>query len=232
MSKLLCCQPISWSWSWPWIRRRALDVSESDDSASDVYVPVPGDWPVFPPAAPRAVLEDCDAYWAKLAAIKFAAPRGEFDDNPLYSLYRLYEFVLVDKVISYRNQLEYFWRQKAWPVHDIPDPHDADPERYAFLAACTFLLVSSFNERVKLGLCRDMPPLITPEEAEEARNRPDHLRAYERAPEWAENAPALAETLIVTTEDGEVLHSKDDRRACPEFLAKNILLWTPHISFT
>ncbi|KIH87416.1 hypothetical protein SPBR_05297 [Sporothrix brasiliensis 5110] len=231
MPILTCFKHIRWPLAWPWARRKASSISDLASSDSDEYVPTPEDYPVFPPPTPRRILENRDAYLAKLSTIKFSAPQGEFDDKPLYSLYRLYEFVLLDKVISYRNQLEYFWRQKSWPVHDIPDPKDEDPERYAFLACCTLLLVRSFNERIKLGLDRNMPSLITPEEAERGRNRPDHLRAYERAPEWAERAASLVATLFVPTEGGEIL-DKGDGRACPEFLAKNIVLWTPHISFT
>ncbi len=85
---------------------------------------------------------------------------------------------------------------------------------------------------MKLGLCRDRPSLITPEEAEEARNVPDNLRQYETVPEWARKAPALANMLVIPTDTGEVLEGKHDKRADPDFLAKNILLWTPHIHFT
>lgn len=77
-----------------------------------------------------------------------------------------------------------------------------------------------------------MPSLITPEEAKELMEVPDHLRPYERVPEWALNAPNLATTLVIPTHDGVALLGKDDRRADPDFLAKNILLWTPHIHFT
>ncbi|KAJ9165794.1 hypothetical protein NKR19_g37 [Coniochaeta hoffmannii] len=136
------------------------------------------------------------------------------------------------KVISYRNALESFWRQRAWPVHDIPDPEDKDPERYAFLACCTYLLARSFNQRVKLGLSRNMPSLLTPEEAEEARNVPENLRQYEKVPDWTEKVPALKETLLIPTDNGELLEGRDDSRADPDFLSKNILLWTPHIHFT
>jgi hypothetical protein len=77
-----------------------------------------------------------------------------------------------------------------------------------------------------------MPPLLTPEEAEAARDVPDNLRRYEEVPDWAQKAPALAELLVVPTENGEVLDGRDDKRADPDFLTKNILLWTPHIQFT
>ena len=202
------------------------------EKGQDEYVPSPEGYPAFPPPPPKVILQAPSEYWAKVSARKFAAPQGVFEDSSLYALYRLYEFIVLDKVLDYRNALEAFWRQHQWAVHDIPDPKDDDPERYAFLAGCTHLLVRSFNQRVKLGLQRGMSSLITPEEAEEARKVPDHLRRYESVPEWADKVPALATTLVIPTHDGEVLQSDSDERADPDFLAKNILLWTPHIYFT
>lgn len=167
-----------------------------------------------------------------LRARKFAAPRGFFEDTSLFALYRLYEYILLDQVRPYRDALEAFWRVKNWAVRDITDPDDNDPARYAFLAGCTYLLVRSFNERVKLGLRRDMSPLLTVDEAEELKNTPDHLRVYEEVPGWAVKAAPVKDLLLVPTEDGIILNGKDDARADVDFLAKNILLWTPHIYFT
>ncbi|SPQ25694.1 3230e342-3fdc-4a15-9c09-c0bf88d306b1 [Thermothielavioides terrestris] len=194
--------------------------------------PNPNDYPTFPPLSPRDLLQNRAAQFDRIAARKYGAPQGEYEDKPLYGLYRFYEFVVLDSVTNYRNSLEAFWRRRDWAVRDIPDPQDPDPERYAFLAACTYLMVRAFNARVKLGLDRSMPSLITPDEAEELRRRPDHLRNYERVPEWAEKVPPLQELLVVPTHDGEVLAGREDPRADPDFLAKGILLWTPHIYFT
>ncbi|KAK3902393.1 hypothetical protein C8A05DRAFT_15549, partial [Staphylotrichum tortipilum] len=94
------------------------------------------------------------------------------------------------------------------------------------------LIVRAFNARVKLGLDRQMPSLIIHEEAEMLRNRPGHLRTYERVPEWAEKVPPLDELLVVPTHEGETLAGTEDEKADPDFLAKGILLWTPHIHFT
>jgi hypothetical protein len=211
-----------------WLRRHQAEPAEN----REVYVPSPEDYPTFPPPPPHAILQAPTEYWTKVSARKFGAPRGVFEDSSLYGLYRLYEFIILDKVFDYRNALEAFWRQHQWAIQAIPDPKDSSPERYAFLAGCTYLLARSFNQRVKLGLQRGMPSLITPEEAEEARNVPDHLRRYESVPEWAMSVPALATTLVIPTHDGVVLESHSDKRADPDFLAKNILLWTPHIYFT
>jgi hypothetical protein len=214
---------------WP-LRHQAEPVENRE-----VYVPSPQEYPTFPPPPPQAILQAPTEYWTKVSARKFAAPRGVFEDSSLYALYRLYEFIILDKVFDYRNALEAFWRQHQWAIQAIPDPKDSNPVRYAFLAGCTYLLARSFNQRVQIGLQRGMPSLITPEEAEEAeeaRNVPDHLRRYGSVPEWAMRVPELATTLVIPTHDGVVLQSHGDKRADPDFLAKNILLWTPHIYFT
>lgn len=220
----------SWPWSFAVQQKRNRDkvVSSQDDG----HAPESNDYPIFPPPSPHSILSDREEYWTRLASRRWGAPRGVTEDTSLYALYRFYELVVLDEVRPYRNALEAFWRQKDWAVQDIPDPHDEDPERYAFLAGCTYLIARSFNERVKLGLRRDMPALLTPDEAEMLKNVPDHLRDYEKVPSWAEKAAPLAETLSVPTHDGVVLTGKSDERADPDFLSKNILLWTPHISFT
>lgn len=181
---------------------------------------------------PRSLISDRGQNWATITQRRFAAPRGIPRDSSLYALYRLYEVIVLDKVFAYRNALERFWRQKTWAVKEIPDPKDDNPERYAFLAGCTYLLARSFNQRVKLGLSRQMPAIMLHEQFEELRNQPEHLRQYEQVPEWAQAAKALEETLFVPTHDGEVLEGKEDERADPDFLDKNIVLWTPHIFFT
>lgn len=190
------------------------------------------DFPVFPPPTPQEILDNRAEYWTRLKARKFAAPRGVLKDTSLFALYRLYEYILVDQVRPYRDALEAFWRVESWVVRDIPDPEDPDPARYAFLAGCTYLLVRCFNERVKLGLRRDMPSLLTTDEAEELKNVPVHLREYEEVPDWAVKAAPVEDLLSIPTEDGTTLDGRDDERADVDFLAKNILLWTPHIYFT
>ncbi|KAK2762163.1 hypothetical protein FQN54_001171 [Arachnomyces sp. PD_36] len=194
--------------------------------------PAAEEFPTFPPPSPQDILRDPEGYWATVNARKYAAPRGVFEDSSLYVLYRLYECIVLDKVFGYRNILEQFWRQSQWPISQIPDPEDADPARYAFLAGVTYLMVRSFNARVSIGLTRGMRPIMMDEEIEEARNRPDSERPYEHVPTWAANVPSLAETLSIPTHDGVLLDGKEDERADPDFLAKNILLWTPHIHFT
>ncbi|KAH9907079.1 hypothetical protein F4778DRAFT_778507 [Xylariomycetidae sp. FL2044] len=221
-----------------WRKYRSGDNSRTTEFAGyqqgddGVYKPLPEDYPNFPPPSPRLILQAPQEYWAGVVRRKYAAPRGVLEDSSLYALYRLYEFIILDKVFDYRNALEAFWRAHTWAIHDIQDPKDGDPERYAFLAGCTYLLVRSFNARVKLGLRRGASSLITPEEAEEARNVPDHLRRYESVPDWAKDVAPLEDLLMIPTQDGELLQNKGDSRADPDFREKNILLWTPHIHFT
>ncbi len=196
------------------------------------FEPVSEDYPSFPPPPPPAILADRDHYRAIVDRRKYAAPRGVYEDSSLFALYRLYEFIVLDYVFGYRNLLEWFWRKKEWPVHEIPDPQDSDPARYAFLACVTYLMVRSFNARVSLGLTRGGRAIMLTEEVEEARSRPHHERTFERVPAWAEAAPPLAETLSIPTHDGVTLNGISDERADQDFLKKNILIWTPHIHFT
>ena len=107
------------------------------------HEPVPEDYSTFPPPTPREIIQDPESYWSIVKARKYAAPQAVFEHYSLYAFYRLYEVVLLDKVLAYRNSLEWFWKQLQWPVHEIPDPRDNDPARYAFLAALTYLRVGS-----------------------------------------------------------------------------------------
>jgi hypothetical protein len=224
------------SW-WQRLYSRMRNTASSDLSANhnkanqQPYEPVPEDYPTFPPPPPQHILQQSNAYWITVTRRKYAAPRGVFEDSSLYALYRLYEYIVLDKVFGYRNMLEWFWRQHQWRVFDIPDPQDDEPARYAFLACITYLMVRSYNARVSIGLERGARAIMTIEETEEARNRPEQERRYEKVPPWAENVPPLSEILSVPTHDGVTLNA-DDERADPDFLKKNILLWTPHIHFT
>lgn len=196
------------------------------------YEPRTEDYPIFPPPPPEEILREAVVYHDAVQARKFAAPRGVFEDTSLFALYRLYEFIVLDKRFAYRNLIEWLWRQHHWKVHDIPDPEDDDPSRYAFLAGVTYLLVKAFNERIANGLRRGKSPLISMEEIEQARGQPESERPYEQVPSWAEKVPPLEETLVIPTDEGVILEGKEDKRADPDFLCKNILLWTPHIWFT
>lgn len=214
------------------LRRRPKTRPSQSQLDQEMYETVQEDFPTYPPPPPQAILKDPQAYWEAVCARKYITPEGIFEDSSLYALYRLYECFVLDKVFGYRNWLEWLWRQPQWPICEIPDPKDEDPTRYAFLAGCTYLIVRSFNARVKLGLTRGNHPIMLAEEAEEARNRPDHERRYERVPQWAEDVPPVTDMLAIPTDQGEILHGSEDERADEDFLKKNILIWTPHIHFT
>lgn len=194
---------------------------------SDFY-----EYPIFPPSSPQEILNHRSEHLSNIRARKYWVPEGVSVDTPLYALYRLYEFFVVDHVTGYRNQLEYFWKQRGWAVKDIPDPKDEDPARYAFLACIPALLVRSFNERIKLGLARDTPAIISPEEAEELRTRPESSKKHEELPGWTKNVPALPETLVMPSHDDVLMEGFDDPRASQWFKPKNIFIWGPHIHFT
>ena len=157
------------------------------------------------------------------------------DDTPLYALYRLYETIVLDRNIDMRNEIEYFWRKRAWSVHEIPDPADSDPARYAVLACIPPLLAKSYNRLIGLGLPRDAPGIMTNEEFDEMKSRP---KIFERAPEWASSVPPLGKLLKIPHRkhgyDGpwETVDDFDDVRASDPFKEKNILIWEPHIYFT
>ncbi|KAL9063251.1 MAG: hypothetical protein Q9157_008333 [Trypethelium eluteriae] len=85
--------------------------------------------------------------------------------TPLATLYRIYEYVVLDDVIAYRNEIEDFWDEgPKWPVAGIPDPQDPDPARYAILAVMTLFIHDAFNERIDVGIPRDAPPWVAPRE--------------------------------------------------------------------
>jgi hypothetical protein len=201
-------------------------------TAEQDLVYTPEDFAVFPPPPPGYLIANRDLYWTTIINRRvFAVPSTATSDTSLYALYRLYEYVLLDRPQPIRNALEEFWRKRDWPVASIPDPKDDDPERYACLAGCTYLLVRAFNARVKLGLDRQMPSLLLPEEAEMLKRRPENERNWEKVPEWAERVGRLERTLVVPTAEGEVLE-EGDGRCDPDFLERGVVVWRPHVHFT
>ncbi|CEL11140.1 hypothetical protein ASPCAL14245 [Aspergillus calidoustus] len=184
-------------------------------------------YPVFPPPPPEKLLADSDHYRLRLGQRAWRTPKGETEDTPLYSLYRLYERLVLNDNIGLRNELEYFFYAK-WPVASIPDPRDSSESRYAVLAAIPALLVESFNERIGLGLPRKADPIVSREELEQYQKED---KIFEVVPDWANRVARLKKTLVIPHEDAEVLESFDDERASPQLAAKNILHWQPHIHF-
>lgn len=195
----------------------------------------PSSYPQFPPPPPHDLLANRAHFTNLLNKRKYLTPPGQ-QDNSLYSLYRLYEALVLDDNIGLRNEIEYFWRRHSWSLCDIPDPHDDDPARYAVLACIPHLLVLAFNNNIELGLPRDAPAIMTQDQVDECRRRE---KKWEKVPEWVDKVPPLKETLKIPhkkevyVENNEyvVLESMDDPDASEPFREKNILIIRPHIYF-
>ncbi|TPX12789.1 uncharacterized protein E0L32_006669 [Thyridium curvatum] len=188
-------------------------------------------FPSWPPPSPREMLSRRDFYRERLLSRRYLAPRGVFDDSPLFGLYRLYEWIMVDHIVNMRNELEMFWWAR-WPVADIPDPGEqGDPERYAVLACIPALLVESFNERVNLGLRREEPHSIL--SLEEQLAWAATPKKFETISAWAERVPPLDSVLYIPHSEAgcEQFVTLDDPGASPAFKEKNILAIKPHIHF-
>ncbi|WEW61203.1 hypothetical protein PRK78_006693 [Emydomyces testavorans] len=192
-------------------------------------------YPQYPPPPPDVLLSNREHYTGLIHKRKYLTPPGQ-KDNSLYSLYRLYEYIVLDENTELRNEIEYFWRNHAWAVCDIPDPKDKDPARYAVLSCIPHLLVLAFNNNIELGLPRDAPAIMTHEQVEECRRRE---KRWERAPDWVAKVPPLKETLkiphkkkvYVEESDYTVLGDMNDPEASEVFREKNILMIRPHIYF-
>ena len=188
-------------------------------------------YPQFPPPPPRELLAHRDHFMTVLKQRKYAVPKGEREDTPLYSLFRLYENIVLDDNIGMRNEIEAFW-WKRWPVKDIPDPKDEiEHERYAVIACIPSLLVESFNQRIGLGLRREGRSIMTMEERQNlAATTPN---ASESLPNWVSRVASLEKTLSIphVIPDETQLESFDDKRASLAFSEKHILVWHPHIHF-
>lgn len=188
-------------------------------------------FPTWPPPNPKEILRDRGSYAERFIDRKYHAPKGIFHDQPLFSLYRLYEWIMVGHTVNMRNELELFW-WKQWPVSTIPDPLDDDPERYAVLACIPALIVESFNERIDLGLRREEPhSILSPEEQQRFASSPKN---YESVPDWTGTVPSLEELLYIPQEVGlwqEQPTTLDHPQACAIFRQKNILCPKLHIHF-
>ena len=184
-------------------------------------------YPVFPPPTPEELLAHADFYRERLSQRRWRTPKDQPEDTPLFSLYRLYERMVLNDNIGLRNEIEYLFYAR-WPVASIPDPQDSSISRYAVLSTIPALLVESYNERIRLGLPRKADPIVTREELEQYQKEE---RIWETVPEWTKQVAALGETLVIPHEDNEVLPSFKDERASPQLAAKNILHWQPHIHF-
>ncbi|KAH7255834.1 uncharacterized protein BKA55DRAFT_593050 [Fusarium redolens] len=135
---------------------------------------------------------------------KSALTKGK---NPVASLYRMYEYLVVGYTAGLRSEMEYF-NQSTWSVKAIPDPEDTDPARYAILAVLTHYLAKAFNPLIERGLPRGCPAIIADAEAEA------ELRARE--------------PITIPHSSGE---TPEVSFRSAEFLAMNIIVTEPHVAF-
>ncbi|KAG7089405.1 hypothetical protein E1B28_011093 [Marasmius oreades] len=151
---------------------------------------------------------------------------ASYADTPTAAFYRIYEFLVTNHNIHFRNELEYFCcSHPNWSISSLPDPKDPDPLRYAILAVLTKLMCDSFNRRIGLGLPRDAPAII--EDFAELEARP---KVYEEPPEWAKRVQALPEKVFIPNVEGKKL-DEDHEDVSEEFKAMNIIVQMPHIHF-
>ncbi|KAL6858130.1 hypothetical protein ACO1O0_005582 [Amphichorda felina] len=213
---------------------RGNESNESRHSGGSSSVgPIPDEllFPSWPPPNPREMLARRDYYRERMRHRRYAAPEGVLEDSPLYALYRIYEWIMVDDVVNMRNELEFFW-WKPWPVAGIPDPGEhGDPERYAVLACIPALLAESFNERIEQGLRREEPHSIL--SLEEQLAWAATPKKWESVPRWTEQVAPLSSVLHIPHSQPfrEQLMSLEDPEASPAFRKKNILAMKPHIHF-
>lgn len=190
----------------------------------------------YPPPTPKDVFDTYRAQYEEILFKRTYVDLHTDTDTPLKTVYRLYEYILLDQNIGMRNEIEYFWNRDKWAVCEIQDPEDDDPIRYAVLSCIPHLLVIAFNANIELGLPRDAPPIMTDDQIDEFRKQE---KKFETVPEWTKKIGALGETLRIPHIKGgcgegnelEVLDDMDDKRASIPFKEKNILIWEPHILF-
>lgn len=153
-------------------------------------------------------------------------PASTSGDNPLASLYRMYEYFVAGYITGLRSEVEFFFNRAAWTVADIPDPEDPDPERYAILAVLPYYLTHAFNRLIERGLARGSPAIIISSAVEEElKSLPVVL---EKEPAWVAGVPKLDKTLVLPCTDGSV--PREDIRS-QRFLAMNIVSEDPYIVF-
>jgi hypothetical protein len=207
------------------------EAGEEEDDEDDEGEDGSDAFPTFPPPPPEEIIAHRKKYARRIRPwVRWYWGHKE-EDSSLKCLYRLYEYFVLDDEFWYRDELEQFWNQHHWPVCEIPDPKDDSPARYAFLACIPYLLVESFNEKIKIGQARDMPGILTLEQIKYYQTRPESTKVYEMVPEWAKRVSALPQTLVLPNHKGVRLNDLDDLEAEEAFKPKNILIRHPYIHF-
>jgi len=158
-------------------------------------------------------------------------------DNPAASFYRLYQFLVIDWTIQFRNELEYFWGQASWALADLPDPSEdedsnsgsaADSEakiRKAVMAGLTRIMARAYNRLISEGLPRDAPPMV--DDWEELRARP---RVLEEIPKWAEEMGKVEPVIGIPNMEGKLL-GEEEGEASEDFARYGIRIAEPHWVF-
>ncbi|KAG8741587.1 hypothetical protein FRC10_002660 [Ceratobasidium sp. 414] len=131
-------------------------------------------------------------------------------DTPTRSLYRLCVSTCAQEQGEIMLESAYFWRHADWPMHDIPDPQDPDPVRYALLASLVEEIVDAFNFKIELGLRRGVELHETDYRAlAQEENKP-----LESCPAWALRVPALEQ---------QVNFGREGDGSMPAFRKRNII---------
>jgi hypothetical protein len=162
-------------------------------------------------------------------------------DTPAASFYRLYQFLVIDWTIQFRNELEYFWGQAAWALAALPDPeptiagrdvvgdlNNSDSEamvRKAVMAGLTRIMARAYNRLISEGLPRDTPPMV--DDWEELRARP---RVLEEIPKWAEEMGAVRPVIEIPDAEGKVL-GEGEEGVSEDFTRYGIRIAEPHWVF-
>lgn len=123
-----------------------------------------------------------------------------FGETPLVSLYRMYEYLVLEYNAGIRMDLDWFFNHPGWAVASIPDPKDPNPARHTIISVVPQFMIAAFNRRIEKGLPRGSPATIMGVEAEEERK--PRCVVLEELPSWVANVPKLAETLIILDADG------------------------------
>ncbi|KAG8763981.1 hypothetical protein FRC11_007031 [Ceratobasidium sp. 423] len=146
-----------------------------------------------------------DGHYHQLRSIWFFTIR----DTPIRSLYRLCVSVCAQDHNEIMLESQYFWRHSDWAIHDIPDPRDPDPVRYAMLASMVEELVDAFNYKIGLRLRRGAA-IYDNEAVANEETHPIEVR-----PEWTSQVPGL---------DNLVNFCREGDQGAPIFRARNIIV--------
>jgi hypothetical protein len=184
------------------------------------------------------------SFGASMTSTSSSSNASYLPDTPAASFYRLYQFLVIDWTIQFRNELEYFWGQAAWPLAALPDPdpttgrdvakdlnnsdNNSDSEamiRKAVLAGLTRIMARAYNRLISEGLPRDAPPMV--DDWEELRARP---RVLEEIPKWAEEMETVRPVIEIPDAEGRVLGEGEDG-VSEDFARYGIRIAEPHWVF-